>query len=557
MLVRFADRALGLGRQELTFLLLRTDGVQSGPHDAGEVERRYRDGNLDRGVMSWREGEDRWISLGKRWTCHERSVFSACCIVIAMLAAGGAVAISRSQLSMLPFPLQTGTLLWLLVGALVGVTAATLFMAWRAASTARNRSLGLVVLTIAAAATAAMSLAVASVEYSVLRIRQKAPNATVTFDEADNAIRIQGSLGARLNAQFHDAMDRHPGARTIVLDSPGGLVEDALDLADEVRSRRLHARIEGMCASACVAVWAASPYREMSATSVVGVHRQRFDIRLPSEFLAKAGAESSVRYDDFLRSAGFDEATIRKGNQTPPSEVYWLNPVQLGAAGAKLVVVGDDGAPVTAVMTRWLWVEHALGERNSAARLMTAIREDAPSLVSRHAATIYDALIANSASALRQAMQSLSSDALVFALQRAPDKATVKWARGLYDLMHGDGRAASVCMLGAGGRGTPNAGVLTLADESNDYLSQLVSTIEPSEPVHRLATSSTSAAGLVLRRAQAEVRRAGFPTKVSRWTGVQWCQFRFAYFGYALQLPIAQAAEAVRYLELARSSKPT
>jgi len=413
------------------------------------------------------------------------------------------------------------------------------------------RVLAAATLSLAAAAMAAMSLAVALLDFSVLRIRQKAPNATVTFDEADNAIRIQGSLGARLNAQFHDALNRHPGTRMIVLDSPGGLVEDALDLADTISKRRLPARIEGICASACVAVWAASPYREMSATSVVGIHELRFDINLPSEFIAKADAASGGRYDAYLRSAGFDEATIRKGNQTPPSEVYWLNPLQVGAVGTKVVVVGADGAPVTPVMARWLWVEHALGERNSATRLMAAIREDAPSLISRHAAAIYDALIANSPSALKQAMQSLSSDALVFALQRAPDKATVRWARGAYDLMHIDGPDGSVCSLEAGGT-TSSPGALALANASNDHLSQLVSTIEPSEPVHRLAKPLTSTLDAVLRKTQADAHRAGFSQKSSHWTDVQWCRFKLAYFGYALQLPTRQAAEAVRYLELTR-----
>lgn len=551
MLVLFAGRIHDFGRKELIALLLRIDGIQSGPYEADEVERRYRDGDLGRYVMSWREGEDHWISLGKRWRGHERSMIAASCITIALLAVGGATAVSRSEIRILPFSLQTGTVLWLLVGVLIGITAAALFVAWRATAKASKRSLVLVVVTIVATVACALSLAAASVDDSVLRIRRKTPNAKVTFDKADNAIHITGILGARLNAQFQDALNRHPGTRMIVLDSPGGLVEDALGLADTVSSRRLPARIEGMCASACVAVWAASPYREMDATSVVGVHKMRVDINLPSEFIVKADAKDGSRYDAFLRNAGFDEATIRKGNQTPPSGMYWLNPAQVGAAGVTFVVVGRNGAPVSTPMATWLWVEHALGEHNSATALMAAIREDAPSLVSRHAEAMYGAWSTSTPRALNQAMESLSSDALVFALQHATDKATVRWAQSLYAVSRNYESSGSMCSLAYGEGAASHAIASALADASNHNLGQLVSTTTQLEVVHPLPASASPVVDAVLRRVEADAKRWGYPTR-SHWTGREWCQYRLAYYGYALQLPTPQAAEAVRYFELHR-----
>ncbi len=530
-------------------MLLRIDGIQSGPYAADEIERRYRDGDLGRRVMSWREGEDHWISLGKRWPGRERSVFAACCIGVALLASFGAAAAARSQLKMLPLSLQTGAVLWLLVGLLVCIVAATLLMTWRATSKAAKRSLAVVVLSIAAMVACAWSLAAASIDYAVLRIRQQAPNAAVTFDEADNAIRVQGHLGARLNAQFQEALNRHPGAHMVVLDSPGGLVSDALDLADTVRSNRLAARIEGICASACVAVWAASPDREMSATSLVGLHELRNTIKLPSEYLAKADAESDGRYDSLLRSAGFDEATIRKGNQTPPTQIYWLNPVQVGTAGAQVVVVGRDGTPLSAAMAKWLWAEHAFGERSSTARLMAAVRENAPMLVSRHAEAIYDAWLTNTPSAINQAMESLSSDALVFALLRATDKATVSWAQSLYTVTGNYASGRAMCSLAYGKGAVSKAVALALANTSNDNLGKLVSTTNQFDVMHRLPASPDLTIAAVLRRADADTRKWGYPAKPD-WTGREWCQYRLAYYSYALRLPIPQAAEAVRYFEL-------
>jgi hypothetical protein len=44
--------------------------------------------------------------------------------------------------------------------------------------------------------------------------------------------------------------------------------------------------------------------------------------------------------DDMLRHAGFPEALIRKGNQTPHNSILWLTPSELSSSGVKFTLVG-------------------------------------------------------------------------------------------------------------------------------------------------------------------------------------------------------------------------
>lgn len=248
-------------------MFLRIDGIQSGPFSAEDVAKRFRSGELDPRTMSWCDGETRWISLGRRWPPRRTLKRSILGIAIAIVSAACAVAVAESQLEPLPFRLQTGVVLWCLVIALVAVAGFGLHLSWSATRLAKRRNLALVASAVVAVAMAMWAIGFAGFSYPILQVRQGAPNATVTYNASVNAIQIRGSLGGKISEQVRGLLDAHPEATTILIDSPGGLVADALAVADVVKSRSLTVRIDGICASACVAIWAASPSRQMMATS--------------------------------------------------------------------------------------------------------------------------------------------------------------------------------------------------------------------------------------------------------------------------------------------------
>lgn len=532
-------------------MFIRVAGVQSGPFKAEDVKLRYHQGTLDRRAMSWCEGERRWISLGKRWPIYQGTATALCWIGVALVAAGSAAATALSQLKMLPFALQTGTTMLLLVVILATVTCAGLYMAWRVSARARRRSLMTVMLAISAMATLVYSIGLAGLSYPILTLRQRAPNAEVVYESATNSVRIQGPVGARLNEQVHHTMHLHPDTRTIVLDSPGGLVDDALDLAKFIRKNSIAARIDGTCASACVAIWAASPTRTISASSVIGIHQLQLGGNMPPQVSESARVDEQKQYDDYLRGAGFTDQQIQQGDQTPPAGMYWLNPVQAVTNAVHAVIVDDNGVAISPDLAKWLWVEHALGKGNSVSNLLLTIRLHAPQLVFRHANGIYDALIGGNQLLAKQAMQALSADALVFALRLATDEATVTWARSLEKIIPDDGTERSFCYMAAiDDQPTKGAGMPKLANSFIDNLSVLLSTTAVGDQAHRLPIPETAAIDSLFRESFGYAREMGLPTDTSKWSAPNWCQFRLSYFSRTLRLPAPEAAQAIRYMML-------
>jgi len=58
-------------------------------------------------------------------------------------------------------------------------------------------------------------------------------------------------------------VNMHPDIKTVVLDSPGGLVDDAIEIGRIIRERRLNTTVpaSASCVSACVLIWAAGVKR--------------------------------------------------------------------------------------------------------------------------------------------------------------------------------------------------------------------------------------------------------------------------------------------------------
>lgn len=528
-------------------MYLRIDGIQSGPFAPEDVSGRYSAGELDRSVMSWCEGEPGWMSLGKRWPTPLPKLRRALAALAAMAAVAAALAMPVA-LEELPVSLQRGTLLWCCVIVLLAIAAMGLRAAGRDRRTPK-RSLSSVVFAIALAGCGLLAMARAGLDYRVLQLRQHADNARVSFDAPLNSIRIDGTIGPRLPEQVQRMLIQHPAASRIDLNSPGGLVADALKAAQIVGDRDLPARVDGECASACVAIWAASPHHQMTASSRIGLHQIRFELDLPHQITGKAKGKLKQEYDALLRDAGFDEQVIEQKDRTAPANVFWLDPVQVADSGVPLEIY-SGGEPVSPSMARWLCLESLLGKSKPMGRLMIAIREHAAPLVAGHAAELYASFHGDAAVA-RNAGHSLSDDARQYALARASDQAVFDWGkslRGMFDdalARHDDYQCAVLS-----GREPPTPEdrreAAALADALTDRLSRLVETL-PANAVELPSASSSMVSREVERRAREYAVAKSYPSQPKRWSAFQQCAYLADYYDHTMQLPIHQAAEVLRY----------
>jgi hypothetical protein len=78
-------------------------------------------------------------------------------------------------------------------------------------------------------------------------------------------LEISGPITDRLAGQFHDILQTHTQARTVQLDSPGGEVHAALQIATDIRGRHLATFVGNLCQSACILAFMAGDRRWVGA----------------------------------------------------------------------------------------------------------------------------------------------------------------------------------------------------------------------------------------------------------------------------------------------------
>ncbi|UIJ73024.1 hypothetical protein [Aurantimonas sp. HBX-1] len=149
--------------------------------------------------------------------------------------------------------------------------------------------------------------------------------------------RIEIGTGAQLTAFLAEEGIR--AGSTVHLHSPGGSVDDAIEMAREIRRLRLSTAVpdDGYCASACPLVLAGGVTRAAGAGAWVGVH-QVYAVDIPGmPELRDVGASISqiqatiARCQELLVKMGVDPAVWIKAMQTPPEELYVLTEEDLSS----------------------------------------------------------------------------------------------------------------------------------------------------------------------------------------------------------------------------------
>lgn len=138
-------------------------------------------------------------------------------------------------------------------------------------------------------------------------------------------------------------LNAHPDIEALVLNSPGGALQEGMTLADVIHERELTTIVtgDGLCASTCPVVLAAGRQRLVSADAWVGVHQI---------FLADEGVEDTgglfgtdlAVYDvqrlngaviRLFERSGVDPGVWVHALETPPLSMYYLTDEELTGFG--------------------------------------------------------------------------------------------------------------------------------------------------------------------------------------------------------------------------------
>ncbi|WP_133477329.1 hypothetical protein [Cognatilysobacter segetis] len=201
------------------------------------------------------------------------------------------------------------------------------------------------------AATAALLVAAGGVHAAGIPDAE-VDNAAVRVSPTEQALRVDGVIGPRFEADVRRALDANPAVRRLIVTGPGGMRAQALRVAELANARGLTVRVAGRCASACALLWAASKSREMTYDAGIGLHRSGLDpsLGLPEGVRAMLMARNDRQTDDVLRQAGFPERVIAAGASTPATSMSWFSPYELRTGGVPFDLV--DAAGRTASLDR-------------------------------------------------------------------------------------------------------------------------------------------------------------------------------------------------------------
>jgi hypothetical protein len=123
---------------------------------------------------------------------------------------------------------------------------------------------------------------------------------------------------------------------TVVLDSPGGSVQDALAMSRMIRERKLDTAVEtgALCASSCPLVLAGGVDRRAATDAAVGVHQittvKTAGLTLPGTEPDLVRAQRvSAEIQRHLVEMGVDAEVWFHAMETPPREMYYFTSDEL------------------------------------------------------------------------------------------------------------------------------------------------------------------------------------------------------------------------------------
>lgn len=139
----------------------------------------------------------------------------------------------------------------------------------------------------------------------------------------------EGTINPGAGARFSQEIEaRGEYVKVVMLNSPGGSIDDALAMSKLIRERKLDTKVasRALCASSCPIVLAGGVARSAEKDAVIGVH-QIFNVsnQRPTAEQAMASAQATTaRVARHLEAMGIGAGLWINALETPPDRLYYL-----------------------------------------------------------------------------------------------------------------------------------------------------------------------------------------------------------------------------------------
>lgn len=161
-------------------------------------------------------------------------------------------------------------------------------------------------------------------------------------------LKAEGSIDPGAAHRFALELEaRGEYVKTLSLNSPGGSLEDAMDMARLVRKRGIAVEVRdgAVCASSCPLLLAGGIVRSVGDTARIGLHQfyapAGRDATNPAQAISDTQA-TAARISRYLAEMGVDPALWLHALDTPPQKLYYLSREEM--TRYKLVTTGTKVA---------------------------------------------------------------------------------------------------------------------------------------------------------------------------------------------------------------------
>jgi ATP-dependent protease ClpP protease subunit len=142
------------------------------------------------------------------------------------------------------------------------------------------------------------------------------------------SILLEGTIGEGSASATQEILNSTPKATALILDSRGGRLAEAREIAEQVSQRQLDTKVQHQCLSACTFIFLAGVHRDVSQDAKLGFHQPSFP--------GLGGETKSISIHvvaKYYRSAGLKEWFIDRIISTEAKDMWIPSQTELRDAG--------------------------------------------------------------------------------------------------------------------------------------------------------------------------------------------------------------------------------
>ena len=164
-------------------------------------------------------------------------------------------------------------------------------------------------------------------QWATLLGKQAGPQYRIRLGLDGESIKVTGGMNDGAADALAAALDRAPGVKTVIFDSPGGWAREGRLVAAVISQRGLRTHVDGECSSACTLAFLAGKERTLGTQGRLGFHQVRSIGRSDLGRLLDIGRTRTT-----YQSAGLPADFVEKVAATPSEKIWYPTVAELRAA---------------------------------------------------------------------------------------------------------------------------------------------------------------------------------------------------------------------------------